>query len=181
MCLFVENAGIASLDITVYKAMIRFEFKDGDVIYSTPLRKEMVPPTVMAGVNPFVAQKSHGFMYDYVLETSPDGKSCLMQEDRFSSNKAKTREKAAFASQGFIHCYSSLTDLRTDWHYWRSVFGGSYSVSEYSLVVFECVVPKGTLYCTGLFGDTPAMCAERLVFKKEINFPPEEQKEIEFN
>ena len=61
-------------------------------------------------------------------------------------------------SRGF-HSFKYLDDLINELDFWQS----------FDIKIFRCIIPKGTKYYEGKFGDFPSYCSQSIILKETIN------------
>ena len=60
--------------------------------------------------------------------------------------------------RGF-HSFKYLDDLIEELDFWLS----------FDIKIFKCIIPKGTKYYEGKFGDFPSYCSESIILKETID------------
>ena len=60
--------------------------------------------------------------------------------------------------RGF-HSFKYLHDLIEELDFWLS----------FDIKIFKCIIPKGTKYYEGKFGDFPSYCSESIILKETID------------
>ena len=65
---------------------------------------------------------------------------------------------AYMISKGF-HSFKYLDDLINELDFWQS----------FDIKIFRCIIPKGTKYYEGKFGDFPSYCSESIILKETID------------
>ena len=60
--------------------------------------------------------------------------------------------------RGF-HSFKYLDDLIEELDFWLS----------FDIKIFKCIIPKGTKYYEGKFGDFPSYCSESIILKEAID------------
>ena len=65
---------------------------------------------------------------------------------------------AYMISKGF-HSFKYLDDLIEELDFWLS----------FDIKIIKCIIPKGTKYYEGKFGDFPSYCSESIILKETID------------
>ena len=65
-------------------------------------------------------------------------------------------------SRGF-HSYKNISNLKEELHFWTRFLAHS------NVRIFKCIIPKGTKYYEGKFGDFPSYCSESIILKETID------------
>ena len=164
MCLKIKSFAKAEHDITCYKILYSAKGANGYLRFYTPFEEKLVSPKCISGDKLFEAEYPSYWGVETRINTIKDLESMLQYTG------------STEISVGFIHSYKNLSDLEdrknVGFYRWmRSVpLGGECRVIH----IFECVIPKGTLYCEGYINDSDTVlgyAAKKVIFKKELELP----------
>ena len=65
-------------------------------------------------------------------------------------------------SRGF-HSYKNISNSKEELRFWIHFLAYS------NVRIFKCIIPKGTKYYEGKFGDFPSYCSESIILKETID------------
>ena len=65
-------------------------------------------------------------------------------------------------SRGF-HSYKNISNSKEELRFWIHFLAYS------NVRIFKCIIPKGTKYYEGKFGDLPSYCSESIILKEIID------------
>ena len=74
-------------------------------------------------------------------------------------DKAYLKYGAAYMINRGFHSFKYLDDLINELDFWQS----------FDIEIFRCIIPKGTKYYEGNFGDFPSYCSESIILKETID------------
>lgn len=132
----------AKKDIKCFKVLRTY----GNVV-ETPYQYINLDKETLAGKKPFVSE---------ILD--------MLEHKMVETTEAKFRIHHADSdtiSCGAIHTFSLLKDARKEKEWLLSLK----EVKEYNYIIYECIIPQGTLYIKGLFD-----CAETSFASQQITF-----------
>ena len=130
---------VAEQDITVWKVLE--EHKRKKVITMTPYRYMEVPLHVLNGETPLVAK----------------GKESVRESDGLNGT---------IIEGGFIHSFSDRDVAMGKMRYLQDLNDTAVAYEKVQVVVYECVIPKGTKYYVGLSND---IASKQIMFRKKIS------------
>jgi len=113
---------------------------DGPYHLKTPYVKDIVPFEVINGAKPFVA-KGRAFT--------------LTDKDK--------NTKTIF--NGYIHTYTTMDGALAECRSWNTE---RFEIPE-PLIIFKCIIPKGTRYAKGSYKTRDAYASKQVVFKERMS------------
>lgn len=138
----------ARKDIKCFKVLCTY----GNVV-ETPYQYVNLDKETLAGKKPFVS-KILDMLENKMVETT---------EAKFRIHHADSDT----ISCGAIHTFSLLEDARKDKEWLRLISSSREEKCNY--IIYECIIPQGTLYIKGLFdGDATSFASQQIKFVKQV-------------
>lgn len=167
MCLEINKVRKAGKDIVCYKVMIEL-YAYGSLASNTPIhivtpfQKEKFSKSVLSGKALCVAKSEvHNYKFHY-------------QNNWVYLHNDENPLAYPFFSidEGFIHVYMTKYEVSRDLGWYERQMNGFFNykgnVYHAKPVVYKCVIPAGTMYCRGTFGNIEAGCAQQIRFVEKL-------------